>query len=77
MPQFPIYELPDNVALERAENRYDVLPLRIQSPSDCDRFCLAQTMNLARQRQKLPDFPAVSESDLRLCRNWAVQNRKK
>ncbi len=77
MPQFPIYELPDNDTLERTENRYDVLPLRVQSLLDCDRFCLAQTMNLAHQRQNRPDFPTVSELDLRLCRNWAVQNRKK
>ena len=75
MPQFPIYELSSDI-LETAENRYDVLPLRVQPLSDCDRFCLNQTINLARQRQKRFGFSVVLEQDLRCCRNWAVQNRK-
>ncbi len=77
MPQLPIYDLADASLLETAENRFDVLPLQMKLLSDNDRFCLAQTLNLARQRQKRRPLPAYLEQELRCSRNWAAERHEK
>lgn len=77
MPQINLYEFKNSGESEIIENRYDVLPLCQGREQQIDRFCLAQTLSLARQRQLRRPLTASAEINLHICRNWAVKYLQK
>lgn len=63
--------------LDLFDNKYDVLPVKNRSRRiEANRFCLAQTLNLAEARKRRLSNLKNLEKMLVESRNWAVKTLK-